>query len=79
MTYTSFEQVLVLGWYQGYIALVCIVATHILLCIFTTVWLLTSVKVSSVGNAWQTITQVASDEAGTGVRVILRKKVTRHG
>lgn len=123
VTHASFEQVLVPGRYRGYIALLCIIAAHILLCIVTTVWFLTSAKVSSISNAYQTITQVVSDEglwdimqngsmatdkemrgalarshrsrdgvdllpddtvsvqadeAGTGVRVILRKKITRH-
>jgi hypothetical protein len=55
---TFFEPVLTLQQYRGYIVVVAVASAHLILVIIILFQFLTSTKISTIGNAWQTLAQI---------------------
>jgi hypothetical protein len=59
---TSFVLVLVPLRSRGYIASMALICTHLLIGIVVVLWFLKRTKISSVGNSWQCVAQIASND-----------------
>lgn len=55
---TSFELVLTPQSYRGYIAVLAVASTHLILLAIILFQLFTGTKISTIGNAWQTLAQI---------------------
>jgi hypothetical protein len=59
---TSFVLVVVPRKYRGYLATIALISTHLLLGVVVVCWFLKRTEMSSVGNSWQCVAQIACDE-----------------
>ncbi|KAI6080190.1 hypothetical protein F4821DRAFT_276608 [Hypoxylon rubiginosum] len=63
----SADLILPVGWY-GFISASCIIATHIIVTVVVTILFFRHTKFSILGNHWQAVAQVASEETGSILR-----------
>jgi hypothetical protein len=59
---TSFVLVVVPRKYRGYVTTIALVFTHLLLGVVVVCWFFKRTEISSVGNSWQCVAQIAYDE-----------------